>query len=69
MLVIEECGMEKLFVVVPYCDKDEAKSLGARWDAGVKSWYIDLEKIDPDSFAKWIPAEQLRENLYHHYIC
>lgn len=24
---------------VPYSEKDEAKALGARWDASVKKWY------------------------------
>ena len=24
---------------VPYSEKDEAKALGARWDAGSKRWY------------------------------
>ena len=37
----------------PYSDKDEAKSLGARWDMAKKTWYV----IDPDDlqpFARWI---------------
>jgi len=38
----------------PYAEKDEAKSLGARWDAGRKVWYIeDVEDLMP--FSKWIP--------------
>jgi Domain of unknown function (DUF5710) len=38
----------------PYDEKDEAKSLGARWDAGRKVWYIeDVDDLMP--FAKWIP--------------
>ena len=38
----------------PFADKDEAKALGARWDAGRKVWYIeDVEDLLP--FSKWIP--------------
>jgi hypothetical protein len=37
----------------PYSDKDEAKSLGARWDMAKKTWYvIDPEDLQP--FARWI---------------
>ncbi len=24
---------------VPYSEKDDAKALGARWDASIKKWY------------------------------
>jgi hypothetical protein len=37
----------------PYSDKDEAKSLGARWDVARKTWYV----IDPEDltvFSKWL---------------
>ena len=37
----------------PFCDKDVAKSLGARFD-GTK-WYI-LDDQDPAPFAKWLSA-------------
>ena len=40
---------------VPFTEKGEAKALGAKWDAGNKSWYApagaDLEKLH-----KWMPA-------------
>ena len=38
----------------PYSDKDQAKSLGARWDAGKKTWYIEnVEDLTP--FMRWMP--------------
>lgn len=38
---------------VPFTEKDEAKKLGARWDAARKIWYI--EGKDETLFAKWSP--------------
>jgi len=38
----------------PYAEKDEAKALGAKWDADRKVWYIQgVEDLTP--FSKWIP--------------
>lgn len=40
---------------VPFAEKDEAKKLGARWDAARKLWYVDNdEKIAV--FARWSPT-------------
>lgn len=40
---------------VPFPEKDDAKKLGARWDAARKLWYVqDVEDLAP--FAKWSPA-------------
>lgn len=39
-----------------FSQKDEAKALGARWDAGRKTWYIkDVEDLTP--FMQWIPSD------------
>ncbi len=40
---------------VPFAEKDQAKKLGARWDAARKRWYID-GSLDPAVFARWQPA-------------
>lgn len=37
---------------VPYKEKDEAKSHGARWNPAAKHWYIP-EGVDDEPFAKW----------------
>ena len=42
------------YLNVPYEEKDEAKSLGAKWDAEVKKWYIDMAREEYIKFAKWI---------------
>ena len=33
----------RIFLNVPFAQKEEAKSLGARWDPGIKKWYIDKD--------------------------
>jgi len=40
---------------VPFAEKDEAKKLGARWDAARKIWYVDGAK-DLAAFARWSPT-------------
>ncbi|WP_317368653.1 DUF5710 domain-containing protein [uncultured Tyzzerella sp.] len=42
-----------LILNVPYNEKDEAKSLGARWNAKIKKWYVQDNK-DYYKFVKWI---------------
>jgi ribonuclease HI len=37
---LERCPYAKIYLNVPYSRKDEAKGLGAKWDAGKKKWYI-----------------------------
>lgn len=40
---------------VPFAEKDDAKRLGARWDAARKVWYVE-NKTDLSPFARWLPA-------------
>jgi hypothetical protein len=43
---------------VPFAEKDEAKSLGARWNAARKVWYVpDGQASAP--FERWITSEVL----------
>lgn len=37
---------------VPYNEKDQAKSLGARWNAEAKHWYVP-QGVDAAPFEKW----------------
>lgn len=39
---------------VPFNEKDQAKSLGARWNAEAKHWYVP-QGIDAKPFEKWFP--------------
>lgn len=38
---------------VPFKEKDEAKSHGARWNPAAKYWYIP-QGVDDAPFAKWL---------------
>ena len=40
------------FLTVPFSEKDQAKILGARWNAEKKKWYVPTG-IDPAPFKKW----------------
>lgn len=44
----------KLYMNVPFAQKDQAKALGARWDPGLKKWYIP-NGLDSAPFEKWKP--------------
>jgi hypothetical protein len=37
---------------VPFNEKDQAKSLGARWNAEAKHWYVP-QGVDAAPFEKW----------------
>jgi hypothetical protein len=44
----------RINLATPYADKDKVKSLGARWDATRKVWYI-VDVADLTPFMAWIP--------------
>mgnify|MGYP001627112679 CR=1 FL=1 len=44
---------------VPFSEKDAAKSLGARWDAVAKLWYVP-DGVDPAPFARWMGAQSTK---------
>lgn len=44
-----------IFLKVPFAEKDEAKALGARWNAERKSWYVPDGKAG-EPFARWFAA-------------
>ncbi len=37
---MKQTTLPKIYLNVPYSEKDLAKGKGARWDAGKKKWYI-----------------------------
>ena len=45
----------RLNLKVPYAEKDQAKKLGARWDAGRKVWYVEGRE-DVSAFSRWSPT-------------
>jgi len=40
---------------VPFAEKEQAKKLGARWDAAQKIWYVE-QQTDLAPFARWSPT-------------
>jgi hypothetical protein len=53
-LFLHEAHM-RIDLKVPFAEKDEAKALGAKWDAAKKIWYA-LNPADASLFARWLPA-------------
>jgi|CXWL01.1.fsa_nt_gi N12 class adenine-specific DNA methylase/antirestriction protein ArdC/phage/plasmid primase-like uncharacterized protein len=53
---IPTSNTEKALINVPFKEKDEAKTLGAKWDRQEKSWYVPAN-VDLAAFAKWIPVD------------
>lgn len=47
----------KLFLKVPYSEKDLAKTLGAKWDASNRSWYWAGEGDLPSGLLKYNTSE------------
>ncbi len=41
---------------VPFMEKEDAKRLGARWNAATKRWYIP-NGTDHELFLRWLPAD------------
>jgi hypothetical protein len=39
---------------VPFDQKDQAKAVGAKWDAKIKRWYIDAD-VDMGKYRQWLP--------------
>jgi hypothetical protein len=56
--------MHRIYIDVPYAQKDEAKLLGARWDAEVRRWYI-TDKQDVLLFSKWFGGTVQTKPLVH----
>lgn len=45
---------KKIYLNVPFSEKDEAKHWGARWDAGRKKWFIENDnKYKTQAMARW----------------
>jgi hypothetical protein len=43
----------RTYLTCPFAEKDEAKALGARWDAARKRWYIE-NVPDLAPFSRWL---------------
>jgi Domain of unknown function (DUF5710) len=53
----------RVYLNVPYAEKDAVRQLGARWDAKAKRWFIASE-LQFDSFAQWLPLlDEVKPNI------
>lgn len=52
---LDTAATQRLYLVVPYIEKGQAKAAGARWDRVFKSWYVDRSKVDVSKVEKWLP--------------
>ncbi|MCI4337618.1 MAG: DUF5710 domain-containing protein, partial [Thermoplasmata archaeon] len=57
---------DREYIVVPYEEKNDAKRLGARWDASAQSWYVP-GGVGPEPFARWRRSDgaESEERLGH----
>lgn len=46
-------GPQNTVLNVPYAEKDEAKRLGAKWDAARKKWYVP-QGVNVEPFSRWV---------------
>lgn len=62
-------GTGKIYLNVPYSEKEQVKELGARWDPDIKKWYYKGLVRDYIKFAKWISDdEEITIAFEHIYI-
>ncbi|MFZ3017278.1 MAG: DUF5710 domain-containing protein [Gallionella sp.] len=55
--------MADTFLNVPFAQKDEAKALGARWDANNKLWFVP-NGFDTTPFNRWMkPTIPFRKSV------
>lgn len=48
--------LERIYLTVPFAQKDRAKALGARWDAAGRKWYVPAG-LEVEAFREWLPDE------------
>ncbi len=48
---------ERLFLTVPFAEKDQAKAAGAKWDKDHKAWYVP-PGATPEAFRRWMAEHQ-----------
>ena len=52
----------RFYLDCPYAEKDEAKSLGARWDLDARKWFVPND-VDRNHFKKWWPTMKGEESV------
>ena len=59
--VQEDIENLKIYINVPFKEKNEAKGLGAKWDKENKSWFITKDQ-DLSKFSKWLDQKTLEND-------
>lgn len=49
-------------LAVPFAEKDEAKAMGAKWDAQERVWKVKRQE-DMSAFGRWMPVEEERSRI------
>lgn len=47
----------KLYLNVPFAEKEEAKALGARWSPELKLWFVEIKDTVPSDLYRWFIGE------------
>ncbi|UNM97223.1 DUF5710 domain-containing protein [Ignatzschineria rhizosphaerae] len=47
----------KLYLNVPFAEKEEAKRLGARWNPELKLWFVEIKDTVPSPLYRWLIEE------------
>jgi putative DNA primase/helicase len=61
-----ETNGEKIFLSVPFADKDEAKALGAKWDKGQKKWFVTNK--ESEVVQRWPPSPSITNSNSNTFV-
>jgi Domain of unknown function (DUF5710) len=53
---------ERIYLTVPFAEKDVAETMGAVWDVEMGAWFITAG-VDPVPFARWLPTAPPAKDL------
>jgi antirestriction protein ArdC/phage/plasmid primase-like uncharacterized protein len=48
---------QRIYITVPYEEREQAKAAGAKWDRSQRSWYVPAGR-DLEALKQWIPVEE-----------
>lgn len=54
-------NLKRIYLSVPYNEKDIVKYIGAKWDGYAKIWYVP-SNIDPNLFSRWFTIIEDKTN-------
>lgn len=58
-----EENASRVYLAVPYEEKEEAKALGAKWDKANKSWFMESSNANLPAASKWLPEKQQTQSM------